>query len=186
MNAAGEPDVVLGGGLKRGDVLVMEYDSGDPFTTDDRKVEYIGVDTFAAEMKAEEDRECEEETERERLEKEKQTKEIVKRLGKSNLTLRAWLESLTDPESPASKAICAMPLFNGSGDCSDEEDSVFGPAIWLTKQNLTMEGGLPKFRNRDQIMDILFAAQDEFGYIVWSDELQGKHGRDWKPLAKVA
>jgi hypothetical protein len=40
--------------------------------------------------------------------------------------------------------------------------------------------------NKNDALDILFAAQ-ELGYCVWSEELGGRHGRDWKPdLDKAA
>src|SRR6266481_9849728 len=46
MNAAGEPDVVLEAGVKRCDVLMLEYDTGDPFADDRTQLEYIGADTM--------------------------------------------------------------------------------------------------------------------------------------------
>jgi hypothetical protein len=193
--AAGETDVVIAEGIKRGDVLELEYNTGDPFTADDSKVEYIGVDAFEAERKAEEDAHRAEEEEKNRQEAQKayelKKKELFRKHGKGNRYIHAWIERLMDPESEQAKAICAMPLFNGGADKTedfpDEEDLIYGPAIWLTKQKQLMTEDkfnldLPK----DHAISVILTAQDVFGYVVWSEELLGKHGRDWKQLEKAA
>src|SRR5258708_14550728 len=102
MNAAGEPDVVLEAGVKRGDVLVLDYDSGDPFAADSNKIEYLGADAFAAELKAEEERERAEHDAKEAEERKKREAEIEEKERKRNAQeyrIKPWIDALQDPDS---------------------------------------------------------------------------------------
>jgi hypothetical protein len=82
-----------------------------------------------------------------------------------------------------------MPLFNNNEDNAPlDDDSFWGPAMWLVKQNLAAshsDGAPCLLRSRNDAIELIFAAKD-LGYCVWSEEFQGNHGRDWKPLEKAA
>ncbi|HXM26950.1 MAG TPA: hypothetical protein VN957_13095 [Chthoniobacterales bacterium] len=124
MNAAGEPDVVLEAGVKRCDVLMLVYDTGDPFADDRTQLEYIGADTMATELEAEEERELAEE--KKRVEEER--KQLTEKFAKNAPKLRNWFKVLVDPDSNLARTICKMPLFNNNEDNAPLDDEPFwGP-----------------------------------------------------------
>jgi hypothetical protein len=196
MNTAGEPDVVLEAGVKRGDVLVLEYDSGDPFAADSNTIEYIGADTFAAELKAEEEREraeqerkeAEERVKREAEEAKKQ-KETERRLKESErrdearkFILSPWLEQLADPGSTVSRKLRSMPVESELHD-GDRAEWVIYNLGFRTEE--TLDWVTIRHNDYDTAYSVLMAAQDK-GYVVWVEELNSYHGVDWKPAELAA
>jgi hypothetical protein len=130
MSAVGEPEVVLEVGVKCGDVIVLKSQE-NPLSSDSERVEYIGVDAQATEIKESQERERKAQEAIER-------KKSASKFSENQPNLREWFERLVDPDSDIAKAICSMPLFNGNPEAENDEDPIWGPAAWLAKQNIQL------------------------------------------------
>jgi hypothetical protein len=178
INAAGEPDVVLEAGVKRGDVLVLDYDSGDPFAADSSKIEYIGSDTFATELKAEEERERADQERKEAEEREKREAEIAiqeRKLKAQEYRIKPWIDALQDPDSILSRQLRMMPKCEGEYSTRDGIN-------YLDKLGLRHNGSIRYFDSRSDAIEVFHRAKDA-GLIVFDPEEFSYIGADVAPIA---
>lgn len=116
---------------------VVERDRGeDRFNSGVVSRAYIGAETLSSRRRAKEEKERMEEEERKKAEQKKPADTFCK--GSSRR--RALYNILADPDSVIARAICSMPLFNNNDeDAPEDEDALFGPAIWLMKQSSQLD-----------------------------------------------
>jgi hypothetical protein len=120
---------------------VVERDRGeDRFNSGVVSRAYIGAETLSSRRRAKEEKERMEEEERKKAEQKKPADTFCK--GSSRR--RALYNILADPDSVIARAICSMPLFNNNDeDAPEDEDALFGPAIWLMKQSSQLDLRVP-------------------------------------------
>jgi hypothetical protein len=177
MNAAGEPDVVLEAGVKRGDVLRMEYDSGDPFASDSNKIEYVGVDTFAAELKAEEERERAEQELKEAEERKQMEADIAiqeRKLQAQEYRLKPWIDELQDRGSYLSRQLRVMPKCEGDYATTDGINYLYQLVLW-------QKGRRIEFSDRNDAIEVFHRAKDA-GVIVFDADEFSYVGADLAPI----
>jgi hypothetical protein len=157
---------------------VIQIDRGIDPIEGVRVFAYIGADTMAAELKAEEERERAEQErkeaeERKRIETEIATEERKRQA--QEVRIKPWIDALQDPDSSLSKQLRRMPKFEGDNSTRDGIDYLYGLALW---QN----GILKVFSDRNDAITVFHRAKDA-GLIVFDLEEYSYVGADLAPIA---